>query len=465
MMEIKKVEYGVEFSCLFSAFRDDPYPFFLDSGKGYEERLGKFSFMGSTPLHGFQAKDSQIVLWDGEERKEYKEADSLGEFAAIAARWKRAHLCPFPFSGGYVGFLSYDLCHKIEKLPRRALDDKKIPDIFFGFYDGILVLDHEKRETWLVAHGFQEPAHVIIERLDQKIRGQLSLEPEEEEAPAAESLSLPEFQSNFSRQAYLDSISRIRRYIRSGDIYQANLTQRFETRYEGDSWELYRKLRKINPAPFSSFMDLGEFQIVSSSPERFIRVEGKRIETRPIKGTIARGHTDEEDWKNRQILQDSEKDKSELLMIVDLARNDLGRISLPGTVKVEELFALETYPTVYHLVATISGELRSEVGLAEVIRATFPGGSITGTPKIRAMEIIDELEPTQRNLYTGSIGYIDVNGNMDLNIVIRTILCKEGKAFFQVGGAIVWDSDEEAEYEETLVKGRALRRALGECMP
>ena len=152
-------------------------------------------------------------------------------------------------------------------------------------------------------------------------------------------------------------------------------------------------------------------------------------------------------------------------MIVDLARNDLGRISLPGTVKVEELFALETYPTVYHLVATISGELRSEVGLAEVIRATFPGGSITGTPKIRAMEIIDELEPTQRNLYTGSIGYIDVNGNMDLNIVIRTILCKEGKAFFQVGGAIVWDSDEEAEYEETLVKGRALRRALGECMP
>lgn len=245
------------------------------------------------------------------------------------------------------------------------------------------------------------------------------------------------FQSNFIKNNYLDSIKRIKSYIKSGDIYQVNLTQRFSTKIEEDPWALYERQRKINPAPFAVYLDYEDFQILSTSPERFIKIEGKRIETRPIKGTIARGKTLEEDEKNKKILLSSEKDKSELLMIVDLERNDLGKISKPGSVVVEEIFALEEYPSVYHLVSTISGELKHDTELKDIIKAVFPGGSITGTPKIRAMEIIDELEPTQRNIYTGSLGYIDFNGNLDLNIVIRTIVIKNKTAYFQAGGAIV----------------------------
>jgi para-aminobenzoate synthetase component 1 len=240
-----------------------------------------------------------------------------------------------------------------------------------------------------------------------------------------------------------------------------NLTQRFEADLKTHPRCLYQVLRKINPAPFAAFIDFGEVKIVSSSPERYLKLVNRHVEARPIKGTMPRGKTPQEDKKNRRILENSEKDKSELLMIVDLERNDLGRVSKAGSVKVTELFKLEVYPTVFHLVSTITSELREDKDAVDLIKASFPGGSITGAPKIRAMEIIDELEPTARGVYTGSIGYIGFNGDMDLNIAIRTFVYKNGKVYFQAGGGIVWDSDNASEYEETFHKAAALMKSVG----
>ena len=417
--------------------------------------MGKYSFMGFDPIAVFKAKDDIVEIRDRGSWKKIETEDSITEFQAFQDKYTMMHEGPFPFSGGLAGFFSYDLCHKIEKLPASARDDKNLPDIFFGVYDGIFVYDHQKNEAYVTACGLQEKPGKIISRLESCLSdlanaGKVS----------RESKNRGYFRENYSREEYLEKVRQIRRYIKSGEIYQVNLTRRFETFFSEDPWLLYQRLREINPAPFSSYFDFGDFQIVSSSQERFIKTEKKRIQTRPIKGTIARGKDDDEDRKNREILQNSIKDQSELLMIVDLARNDLGRISETGSVKVEELFSLEEYPTVYHLVAAISGVLKEGVKTKDILKAAFPGGSITGTPKIRAMEIIDELEPTRRNIYTGSIGYIDFNGDLDLNIAIRTIIIKDGRAFFQSGGAIVWDSDEEQEFAEILVKAKALQKAL-----
>ena len=266
--------------------------------------------------------------------------------------------------------------------------------------------------------------------------------------------------SNMTEDYYLASIKKLKDYIHSGDIYQVNFTQRFECDFKEDSNELYKNLRAINPAPFAVYLDFGEGEIISSSPERFIKLTDGTIETRPMKGTRPRGKSILEDEKLKTELVNSEKDRAELLMIVDLMRNDISRVAKTGSVVVTELFHLEEYATVLQMVATIQGELKDELSAVDIIKSTFPGGSITGAPKIRAMEIIDELETTTRNIYTGSIGYLGFDGDMDLNIAIRTIVLKDGSAYFQVGGGIVWDSDPHEEYEESLVKGRALVKAL-----
>lgn len=332
-----------------------------------------------------------------------------------------------------------------------------IPDSFWGFYDGVIIVDHEKDKVFIAALGIKDSEEKIINEIIKGIEkpsdNEIQINTNKEKQPV-------ELKSNFTKEDYKKTIDKVKEYIKNGDIYQANLTQRFECDLNTTPFELYMKLRKINPAPFAVYMDFEEGAIVSSSPERFIKITDRVIETRPIKGTRPRGATIEEDKKNREELLNSEKDKAELLMIIDLERNDLGRICKSGTVKVTQLFELEKYATVYHLVSTIIGEIKDEIHVVDSIKATFPGGSITGAPKIRAMEIIDELEPTQRNIYTGSIGHIGFNNDVDLNIVIRTIVCKDKKAYFQVGGGIVWDSDSELEYEETLHKAKALIKAI-----
>jgi para-aminobenzoate synthetase component 1 len=258
----------------------------------------------------------------------------------------------------------------------------------------------------------------------------------------------------------LNSIDKIKKYIENGDIYIANLTQNFFCETDKNPYEIYKHLRYINPAPFAAFLNVENFSIISSSPERFLKIENGLVETRPIKGTRPRGKNSSEDLKNAKELIESEKDKSELLMIVDLERNDLSKVCRADSVKVTELFKLEKYSTVFHLVSTVTGKLKKEFTSVDCLKSCFPGGSITGAPKIRAMEIIEELEPTRRNIYTGAIGYLGFDGNMDLNIAIRTIVMKGKNAYFGVGGGITWESINEDEYEETLDKARALMKCL-----
>lgn len=264
----------------------------------------------------------------------------------------------------------------------------------------------------------------------------------------------------FTHQEYVAAVEKARQYIIAGDIFEVNLSQRFEAELSTTPYELYRRLRQVNPAPFACYLGFDEVSVVSASPERFLRVHGDWVETRPIKGTRPRGKTPEEDEALANELVSSVKDRAENIMIVDLERNDLGRVCRFGTIKVTELAILEVFPTVFHLTSTVEGNFREGKNCIDLLKATFPGGSITGAPKVRAMEIIDELEPTRRSVYTGNIGYLSFNGDLDLNIAIRTFLVKGSKAYFQVGGAVVYDSDPEAEYQETLDKARALINAL-----
>ncbi|SHJ97829.1 aminodeoxychorismate synthase component I [Paramaledivibacter caminithermalis] len=440
---------------IYSLFKDFSYSFFLDSGMDHE-KLGKYSFIGFDPFIVFKSKNQDINIIENGEVKNVK-GNPLLKLKELLLKYDMEYKSEFPFVGGAVGYLSYDLCHQVEKLPRTAVDDVNIPDCFLGFYDGIIIIDHRRNKVFVASIGIKDEARKVISSMIKTIKAgedkKININIDHKENKKV-------FKSNFTKKDYVKAIEKVKSYIEAGDIYQANLTQRFECQLDISPYELYGKLRTINPAPFASFIDFGEGYIVSSSPERFIKINDRIIETRPIKGTRPRGNSPQEDRKNREDLMSSEKDKAELLMIVDLERNDLGRISETGTVKVTELFHLEEYPTVYHLVSTVIGKMKDECDVIDVIKATFPGGSITGAPKVRAMEIIDELEPTQRNIYTGSIGYIGFNGEVDLNIVIRTIVCKGDKAYFQVGGGIVWDSDPEMEYEETLHKAKALMKAL-----
>jgi para-aminobenzoate synthetase component 1 len=384
---------------------------------------------------------------------------------------------PVPFLGGAVGYFGYDLCHFVERLPSTAIDDLKLPESYFAFYDAVFAFDHLEEKAYLITTGFPEleegqRLRRARMRLDELKSWLYAASPTQEaHLPPSENLGEGEFQSipenrkillksNFTHDEYIKAVDRVREYIAAGDVFQVNLSQRFESDLPYPPYELYKRLRMVNPAPFASYLNFKGVAIVSASPERFLKVQGDLVETRPVKGTRPRGRDPVEDQSLAQELTKSTKDRAENVMIVDLERNDLGRVCHYGTVKVTELAILETFPTVFHLTSTIMGKLRRGKSNINLLKATFPGGSITGAPKVRAMEIIDELEPTKRSVYTGSIGYLSFNEDLDINIVIRTFLIKEGKAFFQVGGGIIYDSDSEAEYMETMDKAKALIQAL-----
>jgi len=388
--------------------------------------------------------------------------DVLGELLEVYTL--EGSQADIPFVGGVVGYLSYDLCHFIERLPTTAVDDLNLPECYLAFYDAIVAFDHLKGKTYVVSTGFPEleedrRQRRARERLSE-LRSRVLLCPPPPITKEVLSEEKSVLRANFSHEGYLEAVATAREYICAGDIFQVNLSQRLEADLNIPPYELYRRLRKINPAPFANYFNFDDVSIVGASPERFLKVRGDRVETRPIKGTKPRGKTPEEDKALAQSLLDSVKDRAENVMIVDLERNDIGRVCRYGTVKVAELAILETYPTVFHLTSTVVGQLSEGKGRIDLLKATFPGGSITGAPKVRAMEIIDELEPTRRSVYTGSLGYLSFGGDMDLDIVIRTMVIKGGRAYFQVGGAIVYDSEPEAEYIETLDKGKALIQAL-----
>ncbi|MHC1728189.1 MAG: aminodeoxychorismate synthase component I [Syntrophobacteraceae bacterium] len=349
-----------------------------------------------------------------------------------------------PFCGGAVGYLAYDLKNSIERLPTSATDDLDLPDLFL-FWPGHIAV-HDRKEKKL---------HHATLQADGESRSLLRRR-EFPMAPHPTPLKAGALSSNFAHTDYLSAVSKIRSYIGQGDIYQVNLSQRFHFSIEGNPFQLWQSLFNRNPAPFYAYINAGNHQILSTSMERFLLRRKDFIETRPIKGTRKRGKTREEDEALALELLASPKDDAELSMIVDLLRNDLGRICNPGTIRVAEHKRLETYQNVHHLVSIVTGELRPDISPGGIIRAAFPGGSITGCPKIRAMEIIDELEPNVRHVYTGAIGYLGWHRNLDLNIAIRTAIVKDQTCYFSVGGGIVHDSVEEDEYQETLHKGRTL---------
>lgn len=454
----------------FNNLRRYPYAFFLD-GAGSFGRLGRFSFLGCDPALVFKSKRDDISL---EWRDGRKENFKSNPFLALKGIFKRCDparetdlrecVKGIPFTSGWVGYFSYDLKNFIEELPDAAADDIGIPDCILGFYDKVLIYDNVERKAYIAScdlpglsssekygHGAPERLAEFKDRISSAAVGKAGIF---KSPPSA-------LESNFSKPSYLDAIKKAKAYIKNGDIYQVNLSQRFSTKLNIEPVELYSRLRDFSPAPFSSFLDFKDVIILSSSPERFLMKQGRYIETRPIKGTAPRGKDKIRDLESARWLTGSAKDRAEHIMIVDLERNDLGRICEYGSVKPTERIVLEKYSNVFHLVSTVAGRLKAEAGPIDCLLVAFPGGSITGAPKIRAMEIIEELEPVKRSIYTGAIGYISSSGNMDMSIVIRTFLIKEGNVYFQVGGGIVADSDPEKEYEETLHKAGGLMRSLG----
>jgi para-aminobenzoate synthetase component 1 len=435
---------------LVERFGRRPNAFVLDSAQS-NDGLGEWSFFGSEPF--------KTVTTDLLELRQVMQAYQSKPHSSI------------PFTGGAVGYLSYDYGRRLERIPELAEDDRGIPELHFGLYDGVAALNHQSGVLYLIGHGFDQDADLVLERLRSIVAGRM-VAPQlrshcQPEAGASSSASTParsahrsQWHWNFSKRDFCAAVQRVRDYIASGDVYQVNLSQRARCTYDGDPLALYQALRLGNPAPYGAYLDLGDWQFISTSPEQFLQKRGHALETRPIKGTRPRGANAAEDRRYEAELQASAKDRAELLMIVDLERNDLGRIAAFGSVHVEGLYHLERYARVIHQTARVKATLAAGKDVYDALEALFPGGSITGAPKVRAMEIIESLEPTRRGVYCGSIGYIGFEGDAEFNIAIRSLHLKDGQLDYQVGGGIVWDSEPEAEYQETLDKARAIHEAI-----
>ncbi len=476
-------------------FLDLPYVLFLDSAAA-QHPDAHYSFLAADPPAVVRSKGPATEIWRGPGGGWKPVAgDALTVARALLPSEPVAPVSGVPpFQGGIAGYVGYDWGAVLERLPQAEFDDLRIPDVILGLYDWVIAWDHRIDTAWLISTGLPETGPAGARRAQERmdlVRARLggraaaggatsrtaplpprSIARGRLRRPAApsypvvgiEGAELIGLRSTFTRRGYLDAVARVREYILAGDIFQANLSQRFQCEWRGQPYELYRSLRRRNPAPFGAYLGFEELEVLSASPERFLRLDedGHHIETRPIKGTRPRGLGPMHDAALGRALAESRKDRAENVMIVDLLRNDLSRVCRPGTVRVPELFALEHHPTVHHLVSTVVGEIEPGTGAVELVRAAFPGGSITGAPKVRAMEIIAELEPTQRGVYCGSIGYVSATGAMDTSIVIRTYLALDGQVYFQAGGGIVADSDPELEYAETLDKARGLIETLVE---
>lgn len=463
-----------------------PYRLLLDSA-AIGARLGRYSFLMADPAFVVRSRDTHVELIDcssGERRMAAHDALDVVREALGPLQTDPVAGLP-PFQGGAAGYLAYDWGRSLERLPSPKYDDVGLDDVVLGIYDWVLAWDHVESRAWLISTGIPETSDTARRQraegragfVQERLRRSIPPDPllaSRAAPPLPAHSSLPvrapsypvtdgwwdpglELRSSFTRDGYLQAVARVREYVLAGDIFQANLSQRFEAPLDESPWTLYSRLRTRNAAPFAAFMELPDAAVLSASPERFIRVDGSgHVETRPIKGTSPRGFGPEHDAALGQALTESAKDRAENLMIVDLMRNDLSRACAPGSVHVPELFALERYATVHHLVSTVVGVLEKGRDALDLVRAAFPGGSITGAPKLRAMEIIAELEPSRRGVYCGSIGYWSLTGELDTNIAIRTALCLGGTVYFNAGGGIVADSVPEQEYLETLAKARGI---------
>ena len=430
--------------------------------------LGRYSYLTADPFLRLESAGDRIrIEWC---HQPHRSTARRGQpFAVLRDLLLEHAISPVPdgppFQGGAVGAFAYDLGRQLEELPSYAQSDVPTPELSLGFYDWVLAHDHHTDTSWLITTGLPDRTEERTAARQAQVMRILAAWQNRngagENAAAGFRLTTP-LASNVTRKQYLAMVRRAQAYIAAGDIYQVNLSQRFAAGWEGSPWALYQRLQWESPVPFGAFLDLGERWVVSASPERFLHVREGVVETRPIKGTRPRGRTKAEDERLARELLTSKKDRAENLMIVDLLRNDLGKVCQLGSIRVPELWQIEGYSNVWQLVSAVSGELRPDADAIAALEAAFPGGSVTGCPKIRAMEIIEELEPVRRGIYCGAIGYLGFDGAMDTSIVIRTLVLTRDRLYLQVGGAVVADSDPAAEYDETLVKAQAARRVLEE---
>jgi len=444
--------------------------FLFESVRG-PEKIARYSFLGFEPYMIFLVKDG-VVETRSEDRESLSYEKPLKKLAEILLRYPQMPLPELPpFQGGAAGLMSYDFVHYLERLPKTTFDDLHIPDAHFFIVDRLISFDHKEKKAWaivcpglrgdksLAPASWHDEAEYLLAEICRRIDSLKREKPLQGSGPAGPKR---EIIPGMRKQDYIEMVKRAKEYIAAGDIFQANLSQRISAYIGGLSpWHLYRILRSINPSPFGGFIDFGEYFIASSSPERLVKVKNRVLETRPIAGTRPRGRDLREDEKMRKELLLNEKERAEHIMLIDLERNDLGKVSEYGSVEVDELMITEDYSHVIHIVSNISGVLTGKKTCLDALKAVFPGGTITGVPKVRCMEIINELEPVRRGPYTGSMGYIGFSGSMDMNIIIRTFVIKNGYAYVQAGAGIVADSDPEREYYETLKKAEALVKALG----
>jgi len=437
----------------FNKLRQHRWPVMLDSANTALPD-GRYDMMAADPFitlecHG---EKTQLTTPAGTEIRS-EDPFSLLDGLLKTYRQPRTQL---PFAGGAIGYFGYDLGRRIETLPSTALDAEQIPDMAVGIYDWVVVTDHQQQRCWLASFGHDPET----ERKWSDLIALLTDSGETADDETTFKVS-GELHCNLRKNDYNRAFNRIQHYITEGDCYQVNLAKRFEIEAKGEPWFAYQRLRQQNAAPFSAFFSTGEVAVMSSSPERLLQVHDGQVETKPIKGTRPRHLTDTaQDEALARDLQNSLKDRAENLMIVDLLRNDLGKVCQAGSIRVPKPFALESFATVHHLVSTITGTLAGNQSAVTLLRACFPGGSITGAPKLRAMEIIEELEPNRRGVYCGSIGYIGFDGNMDSNITIRTLVFSDNRLRFWAGGGIVKDSQAEAEYQEVHDKAAAMLRLI-----
>ncbi|MFO7592655.1 MAG: aminodeoxychorismate synthase component I [Pseudomonadota bacterium] len=442
-----ELPYDPEPQRLFASVAPRPWSMWLDSG-GSGGELGRYDIFVADPYITLVTQGGETRIASSAQSR-LSEADPFELLRDTLKPEPHAESDPdIPFAGGAVGYFGYDLARRIESLPEIANDDIGVPEMAIGLYDWAVVFDHQKQRCWLVSHGRQRETRENWPQLVERFSQAQTLQKGEFRATSA-------IQANMDEEGYARGFERIQHYLLEGDCYQVNFAQRFSVEVTGDPWQGYLQLRRQNPAPFSAYLNTPFGQLLCTSPERFLKLKGRQVETRPIKGTRPRSEDTETDKRLMGELQQSDKDRAENLMIVDLLRNDLGKSCCTGSVRVPKLFAVESFATVHHLVSVIEGQLCEGSDALKLLRDCFPGGSITGAPKLRAMQIIEELEPCRRGIYCGSIGYIGYDGNMDSNIVIRTALHKEDKLYYSAGGGIVRDSECEAEYQETFDKAAA----------
>ena len=446
---IEPLAYTSDSTELFSRFLDWKQPVYLDSSAPHSAR-GRYDIFSAEPVHlvtvnEFSSYNSKTY---NEELNPFQEIKKAIEQFTPAVN----NDFQLPFIGGAIGYFGYDLGRQLEQMEHRTAADLTAATTQVGIYSWAVIVDHWQKQTVLLCH--PSTSEVLIKELRQILAA-----PAHQHSVAFFNTTA-EFKANMSRAEYDNAFNTIQGYIQAGDCYQINLAQRFSTGYSGDPWAAYLRLRKAAAAPFSAFIKTPNSTLMSLSPERFIQSRQQRVHTAPIKGTIARGRNREEDDALAQQLLSSTKDRAENLMIVDLLRNDLGKSCLPGTIAVDALFELQSFETVHHLVSTISGQLRDGIEPLDLLSSCFPGGSITGAPKVRAMEIIEELEPHRRSAYCGAIGYISCDGQMDTNIAIRSLLCNQQQIHCWAGGGIVADSEVDSEYLECMTKIEKLLAVL-----